>query len=444
MRILQPAEDDKELYSKLKWLMFFRLLFTALLVGSTIMLHLREETSPIAAPLLLLYGLITAVFFVSILYAVLINRIRHLRLFAYIQISLDTFVVTAIIFVTGSFASIFSFLYLLVIIYASMLLYWKGSMSMAALCSIQYGIMIDLEFYGFLKPLGTEGVMLASHYDGSYVLYKIMFTMIACFAVASLSSFLSGQARKTQRELKAMERHVKRVEKLAAAGEMAAGLAHEIKNPLASLRSSIQLIRENMPNDSDSDKLMQIVMREADRLSSLVNSFLLFARPPAGKTEKIDLNKALNEIVELFSQDRACRGRITVRKNNLPGQWIEMDPTHMRQIFWNLLVNAAEAIAGTGWIEIRLQPLKGRQVGVQITDSGCGIPKDAIGFIFDPFFTTKANGTGLGLSIVHSILESYNSWLDVESRVNEGTTFRMKLQCVNPPRPSGSAAAGIA
>ncbi len=298
---LQP---ESEFYHKLKWLMFSRVLFTSLLLGSTVMLQLAENIPLLAPPLLLLYALITIIFLLSFGYALVFRQIKRETLFAYVQFGIDTFVVTLIIFVTGSSSSIFSFLYLVVIIYSSMLLFRKGSMVMAALCSIQYGIMIDLEYFGILKPLAAAGSgFIAGEYSGTQVIYKIMITMIACFAVAFLSSLLSEQARKTKKELDAMEDHVKRVEKMAAAGEMAAGLAHEIKNPLASLSGAIQILREDILYDPDHDKLMQIVLREADRLSSLVNNFLFFARPPTGKPEPLDLEKAVVETIELFENE---------------------------------------------------------------------------------------------------------------------------------------------
>jgi len=106
---------------------------------------------------------------------------------------------------------------------------------------------------------------------------------------------------------------------------------------------------------------------------------------------------------------------------------------HLRQVLWNLLLNAAEAIEGEGLIEIKTYPLKHNYVGVDITDNGCGMSRDVVKSIFDPFFTTKSDGTGLGLSIVHSILESYNFWLDVESKMGKGTTFTLKLKRINPP-----------
>ncbi|MFH2218804.1 MAG: ATP-binding protein [Pseudomonadota bacterium] len=408
-------------------------MFTSLLLGSTIILQLGENLSPLAKPLLVLYGLIGGVFLLSVFYARILQSTRRELLFAYIQTSVDTFIVTLIIFVTGSFASIFSFLYLLVIVYSSMLLFKRGSMVMAALCSIQYGIMVDLEYYGVLKPFVMEGALSAVHYPWSHVLYKIMITMVACFAVAFLSDLLSEQARKSKKELMALEARIKRVEKLAYLGEMAAGMAHEIKNPLASLSGSIQLLREDILYDPHHDRLMQIVLRETDRLSALVNNFLLFAKPPAAKVEAIKLDRALRETVELFEKDSICVNRISIKLNCFHDIWIEMDPIHLKQVLWNLLLNAAEAIEGSGTIEISMYPLKQKQICIEIADNGCGMPEELMRSIFDPFFTTRPNGTGLGLSIVHSILESYENWLDVESNVNEGTTFTLKLKRIAPP-----------
>jgi len=429
---LKPEGD---FYNKLQWLMFSRVVFTSLLLGSTVVLQLEESASPLATPLLMLYGLIAGIFLLSFTYALILNYIKRLFLFAFIQIGIDTLVVSLIIYVTGSYSSIFSFLYLVVIIYSSILLFRKGSMIIAAISSIQYGIMLDLEYYGVLNPLDVAAPgFAAADYAGSHVFYKIMITMVACFAVAILSSFLSEEERRTRKELAAMEDHVKRVEKLAAVGEMAAGLAHEIKNPLASLTGSVQLLREDLDCEPQHERLMQIVLREADRLSSLVNNFLLFARPPVGKSEAIELDKVLSEVVELFDKDPR-RGRdIAVTKTSLPDIWIRMDPAHLRQVLWNLLLNATEAIAGSGCIQIRSSVVKNRYACIEISDTGCGMTRETLQSIFDPFFTTKQGGTGLGLSIVHSILESYNSFLEVQSKIDEGTTFILKLRRIDPPK----------
>lgn len=425
---LNTSETD--FYQKLKWLTFFRVIFTTLLLGSTIMMQLGQTSSPLDESLLVLYGLIAGIFILSFFYSLILYRIKRVVLFAYIQIGMDTLIVTLIIFLTGSSSSLFSFLYLLVIIYASMLLFRKGSMIMASFCSIQYGIMVNLEFYGFLSHFGMERNLIIVDYTINHVLYKIIIIVLACFAVAFLSSLLSEQERKTKTKLWEMEDHVRHVEKMAAVGEMAAGLAHEIKNPLASLRSSIQLLQGDMDYDSDRYKLMDIILREADRLSSLVSDFLLFAKPPVGKLEKVDINMVLSETVELFEKDSTW-SKISVTKDIASDVWVEIDSAHLRQILWNLLLNAVEALEDEGFVNIKMYPLKSRYAVVEITDNGCGISKERIRTIFNPFFTTKPDGTGLGLSIVHRIVGAYGCWLDVESEVGRGTTFTLKLKRVD-------------
>ena len=131
-----------------------------------------------------------------------------------------------------------------------------------------------------------------------------------------------------------MADHVRRVKRVAAIGEMAAGLAHEIKNPLAALTGSIQLLREDLHLAPDHQRLMAIILREADRLSSLVTNFLLFARPPVAKAKPIDLGPALLTAIELFEKDRSFSGRIAVRKDICQGLWVEMDPMHLQQVCW--------------------------------------------------------------------------------------------------------------
>jgi two-component system sensor histidine kinase PilS (NtrC family) len=428
-----PQVSEEEIKRKLKWLIFYRILFSTLLLGSTSILQFGGTLRPLNPGHIILYSLIVAIFLLSLIYAVGLYRLKRLILVAYVQIIIDTFFVTVILFVTGNYSSIFSFLYLVVIIYSSILIPIRGTLVIAAICSIQFGIMIDLEYYGVILPFGTDALLLASAYSWNQVMYKILITMSACFAVAFLSSFLSEQVRRTRNELRIMKKQVKRVEKVAAIGEMAAGLAHEIKNPLASLTGSIQLLREDIPYDPDHDRLMQIVLREADRLSSLVTNFLLYARPPAGKVEAMELEKFVIDTAELFEKDANNDGRITTTRNIESGIWISMDPLHLRQILWNLLINAAEAIQGGGNIHIEMHGSKYNQAYLKISDNGCGMSQEDINFIFNPFFTTKSSGTGLGLSIVHRILEAYDALLDVESEKNKGTTFTLQFKQIEQP-----------
>jgi two-component system sensor histidine kinase HydH len=427
-----PATNTEgDLDHKLKGLMFFRILFAALLLTSTIVVQLNEKTYPSARSFSILYNLTIFIFLISICYAYIYRKQKITALHPYIQIGIDTFCVTLIILITGGFTSFFSFLYLVVIIYSSMIIFRKGSMIMAAFCSIQYGILVDLEYYGVVRSyLSQEGSAIGS-YAWDFVFFKVVITMMACFAVAFLSGLLSEQLRRTKKELATIKDRIERVEKMAYLGEMAAGMTHEIKNPLASLAGSIQILRKEIPYNSEHDKLMRIVLRETDRLTSLVNNFLLFAKPPVGKIEKINLENALTEAIKLFEKNQNTSSRVSIMTDFYPNLWVEMDPVHLHQVMWNILLNAAEAIESEGLIKVKTYPLKHRLVCIEVDDNGCGMTQTLIQSIFDPFFTTKPSGTGLGLSIVHRILESYNSWLDVDSEVGKGTRFAWKLNRID-------------
>ena len=413
--------------------MFFRLVFTSIFLGSTIVLQLNENVSPLAPPLLFLYGLTGIIFILSFLYSVMMSGIQHKVLFTYIQIGIDTLVVTLIILVTGCFLSFFSFLYLVVIIYSSVLLFRRGSMVMAGLCSLQYAILICLEYYGFIQPYGSDISPLVFEFGWLQILYKVVITAAACYAVALLSGFLSEQTRRSSNELQRMSEHVKRMEKMASLGEMAAGLAHEIKNPLASLSGSIQVLREENRYDPEHDNLMRIVLRETDRLTSLVSDFLLFAKPPAGKRESIRLDEAINEILELFQKNSAIQEHLTIERNLIPDIFVEVDPVHLRQVLWNLLLNGAEAIEREGRITVQMVNQKNRWIQIVLTDNGAGISAENVDAIFDPFYTTKNSGTGLGLSIVYRILEYYGSRLDVDSTEGQGTSVHFMLRMLTVP-----------
>ncbi|MGD9152026.1 MAG: two-component sensor histidine kinase, partial [Desulfobacterales bacterium] len=203
-----PEIDDK---TKIKWLISIRILFSFLLLGAAIIQQMGKSAAPMDRSLVVLYGLIAAIFLLSVVYSAFVKRVKNIILFAFIQTGIDTFFVTLIVFLTGGFVSVFSFLYLVVIIYSSMLLPMWGAMVIAALCSLQFGALVEMEYFGLLSPIGTNGNLLANAFDWSQIFLKLIITMTACFAVAFLSSLLSEQTRKTKEELRAMEGHVKRV-----------------------------------------------------------------------------------------------------------------------------------------------------------------------------------------------------------------------------------------
>lgn len=243
---------------------------------------------------------------------------------------------------------------------------------------------------------------------------------------------------------KEMEEQMKRFDRMAAIGSLAAGMAHEIRNPLASLSGSIQMLKSELLLDSQQEHLMEIILRESERLNALITDFLLFAHPPQMNRSYQDIRKIIDETLELFKHSPTFHEGLRItRPDGNGGMEAWVDPDQIRQVFWNLLINAAQAIAENGEIRIDLTkvtdspiqkpplvvphepPREWIQIG--ITDSGVGIAPHEKEMIFEPFYTNKEGGTGLGLSIVHKIIENHHGLITVESEVGKGSTFRVFL-----------------
>lgn len=244
-----------------------------------------------------------------------------------------------------------------------------------------------------------------------------------------------------------MEQQLRRSERLAAVGQLAAAIAHEVRNPLAAMSGSIQLLAAGLPqqgNEGEAGRLMEIVLRETDRLNRLITDFLQYARPSPARREAVDLGAIVTETAEMLSQGEG-KG-LTLEVVVPPGLSVLADPAQLKQLFWNLLLNAAQAMLDGGRLRVgatrrprptaqdELGPIRTVQEGeippgveISISDTGVGIAPDVLDHIFDPFFTTKQAGTGLGLATVHRIVDSNGGCLWVESAPGQGTTFRIWL-----------------
>jgi two-component system, NtrC family, sensor histidine kinase PilS len=556
-----PTKKKESLFSKIQWLMFYRAVVVTILLGATVLVQLKDTHFFRYSSLHYFYILIAITYSLTLVYSLLLPRVRNLRVFAYVQIFGDVFFVTLLIYFTGGSESIFSWVYILSIFSASIILYRRGGLILASAASILYGTILDLEFYSVIRPMGSH-IAAAGGYQSSYVLYLIAVNMTAFYLVAFLSAYLSEQVRRKEEELKEtlvdygqlerlyrdivqnvnsglitvdnagritslnrmageitgyrlediyqqgigdlfpgflsgspsrgdgaargwqkpgrlsrweadfqtgtgaklrlgfsvsplkdsreeevgsiiifqdltklreMEEDLKRADRLAAIGSMAAGMAHEIRNPLASISGSIEILKEELGNSPEHQQLMEIILREVGRLNSLIGDFLLYARPAPRAEGTIHLNGAIEDILKVFAQSPNCGPGIRIVTLFHDDLTVPGDARQMRQVFWNLFNNAAEAMPGGGELRVELRRLPAplpvtdhpNPCEVSVTDTGAGIAEDVIGKIFDPFFTTKDKGTGLGLSIVHSILSTHGAKIQVQSRLGQGTTFTL-------------------
>lgn len=422
--------QNSYLYNQIKWIILARVVFAIVLIFSSLFFSSGENLPLLAQPFLSLYSLAAGVLLGSIFYSVWLNQKGKLLALAYFQTIMDTFLVTGIIFVTGSFDSVFTFLYLLVIIYASMILLQKGSFVMATFSSLQYGLLIELEYYGILTPfMGQYPISMTR--DETQIIYRIIITIVACFAVAILSSILALQLRNARKDLRITQEHLKRVEKMSAMDEMISGIAHEIKNPLASLSGSIQLLKEDARPGSHEDKLMHIILRETQRLKQITNDIGLFAKPSKVNASQVDMTRAIEDVVTLFLNTPGTR-KLQIDTKLEKNLFVTIDPDHLKQILWNLIKNAAESIDAKGKIIIGLGSPRNKRIYLTIRDNGTGIDPEKAKHIFDPFYTTKPDGTGLGLSIIHRIIDTYDGMIDFESIPDKGTLFTIVFKNTLP------------
>jgi two-component system, NtrC family, sensor histidine kinase PilS len=229
-------------------------------------------------------------------------------------------------------------------------------------------------------------------------------------------------------ELRKMEQSVRQAERLAVVGKLAAGVAHEIRNPLASISGSIELLRQAPQADEESRALMEIVTREIDRLNGLLSDLLDYSNPRSLDIEPLDLAGLVRDTIGVFSQDRgfAAVAVELVASDQLGPIEMSGDAARLRQVLWNLLRNAAEAAArGGGHVWIEVTP-GSSEVTIQIRDDGPGIRSEHRERVFEPFFTTKPRGTGLGLATVHSLVSDHAGSIRFDSSAS-GTSFEVRL-----------------
>jgi two-component system, NtrC family, sensor histidine kinase PilS len=547
-----------------KGLMLGRVIILTLLLTITLLFQLSEKKYFFIPLTNNFYYFIGLFYLVTIVYALFLRKIKNLYRFTFSQIVIDQLFITVLIFFTGGKESFFPITYVFSVIASSMIFYRRGALFSASLSSLLFGLLLLLQLYRWINPLGEPPI-----YDASQVFYTLIVYIATFYIVAFLSSAVSEELKKKGNELiqkqvdydhleafnrdiiqsldsglltidlsgninflnrtaerilsqneeqlkdtsiydlfpkigtmieqakkkdsapspdyqryetplsdrdgrrtylgfsispltdpegslightlifqditkfKEMEEEMKRVDKMAAVGLLAAGMAHEIRNPLASLSGSIQILKSELTLDDHQEHLMEITLRESERLNALITDFLLFAQPPQTRKVSYPMQRILDETIDLFTHSPSFHNGIRIQRPVAREEiHASVDPDQMKQVFWNLLINAAQSMSNGGDIHVRMgkgndccvtdlpvpPPLRGKECAkISIIDSGNGMAQEEKEKIFEPFFTTKENGTGLGLSIVHRIIENHNGLIKVESEVGKGSTFTIYL-----------------
>ena len=231
-------------------------------------------------------------------------------------------------------------------------------------------------------------------------------------------------------QIKEIETDAQKSKQLALIGEMAAGLAHEIRNPLASLGGSIQLMQKNLDLDPKNQRLMNIILRGRRQLENLVKDFLLLSKKSSKRFDEINICHLIQETLESIKYASAWNDNIRIQHMCQVEHSLTGNQTEIKEIIWNLTINAVQSMPDGGILTVKCNEVdmkEGRYVSIQISDTGCGIENKSIQNIFTPFYTTKERGTGLGLAIVNRITESHEGKLSIKSTVGKGSCFTILL-----------------
>lgn len=236
-------------------------------------------------------------------------------------------------------------------------------------------------------------------------------------------------------ERKKMEEQVRRSEKLASMGELAAAIAHEIRNPLGAICNSVGILDTHLKLTGQDKNLLEMIVGQSERLDRIISDFLTFAHPREPSFSLQDIREVVKNTIFLLEQDRRCTDQIEIKEiyeSILPKVYIDTDLIH--QVLWNLFINSLQAMPNGGQIRIMVRKTSlflRDAVEIVISDTGGGIPAHELDKIFEPFYTTKSEGTGLGLSVVQRIIDDHGGTIDAKSKEGKGTTFYIKLPVGN-------------
>jgi two-component system sensor histidine kinase HydH len=229
-------------------------------------------------------------------------------------------------------------------------------------------------------------------------------------------------------EVRTLRREVARSQRLASVGRLAAGVAHEIRNPLSSIKGFATYFKERYPDRPDDQQTADIMIQEVDRLNRVVGQLLEFAKPVPVKPKSISLQALLDDSVKLI-KDHADEKSISIlTRNNTPMDTVRIDPDRLNQVLLNLYLNAIDAMERGGELKVVISSDgQHRNVFIRVSDTGRGISRENLSKIFEPYFTTKSTGTGLGLAIAHNIIEAMGGKIYARSDQGKGTTFSIKI-----------------
>jgi two-component system, NtrC family, sensor histidine kinase HydH len=428
--LVLSAEPSPGLAGRLAWMTGLRLVFFTILLALTAVFYLGGELSRYPVTLRIVFATIAVAYALGGAYAVILRTGRHLEKLAYAQIILDQITWSAIVYVTGGATSGATSFYAFSCLIGASLIGLRGSFTAAAAGSASFAVLCGLFASGWLSPPPDQSGAYLTH--GSDLIYPLLVNGLGILVVAILAAYLSERLRITGGALERANARVLEAERLAVLGRIAAGLAHEIRNPLGSIRGSIEMLGESPLLSPEDKELCAIVRREAIRLSDLVTDMLDLSGPKPPKMSNIDIVALAGEVVALSANsERSATGDVTVvYEGPTEPHLARGDGAQMRQVMWNLVRNAVQVSPAGATVKVTVTPKEG-EVVIAVDDDGPGIAAEARARIFDAFYTTRAHGVGIGLALVKRIIDEHKdvgARVEVLSPPGRGASFRVTLR----------------
>ncbi len=436
-RLLLPdeAREHSALLSQVSWFNRLRLIVAA---GVIWLCALATHAFALLADPWPTYLLGAAIFLVDGVYILVYPRLRRsslavVRRHVYLQIAVDLTILTALLHYSGGVTNPLALFYLFHAFIAALVLSVRAAVAVAISSMLLLTLLGLSERVGWLphRPLGIGMFDLFSIEPLGLWLLVFAYAATLAFSIYFVSTVLA-RLRQQERELVRLGRHLALSEKLASVGTLAAGVSHEINNPIGVIKNKVQILRYRVEDGDDQQQLLaelDVVDKHTRRISKITDGLLQFSREAPFELRRLDLGALLHEAADLvrvpFRQadvelrvDEASAGSFAVRGSS----------NHLLQVLINILLNAKDASVRDALVELRCAA-RGGGVALEIQDHGAGIAPDVLEKIFDPFFTTKDvdRGTGLGLAISHGIVERHGGRIEVDSEVGRGTCFAIVL-----------------
>lgn len=437
-----PLTDaESPLATRLAQLTLARLVFLSVLLAIIGRWHLREihlrDYSVQVALMALAVG-----FALAAGYAIVLRTGRHLRGLAIAQVLFDQVTWTVLVYVSGGANSGATSLYGLTALTGAVFGGLPAAAFAAGIGYLLYATLCTLMVLGIV-PVPPDQPDVAYATSVEQVVYPLGLNLLVLLVVALLASYLAERLRVAGGAIEEANVRARRAERLAYLGRVAAGLAHEIRNPLSSISASAELLRDAPGLGQEDRKLCEIIQREATRLNDLVGDMLDLAKPRKPELAPTDVAAVARDVVTLASRlGRAGRDVQIVYEGPQPSDApvvVEADAGQLRQVLWNLVRNGVQATAPGNQVTVRVS--EGAQgVQFEVIDQGVGIPADSAEQVFEAFYTTRSQGVGIGLAVVKRIVDDHGWSIRVHSQPGEGSCFRvLTRQGSLKPQPTTSA-----